>query len=509
MEELRAEVRRYRPVDVLARCRALSLALSNNRGAPLEIPVPAEIDKFGKARVIRVAPHVVALIARLSLMEGSRLAPGTLTDLRFMRILRIWSELYEPGMSGMTILLRAWDEQAGFQRNITHVIGRGLMWYRDIPRVLPDPEFDLPQAFEAEMGMTAEDFFGCSFLVFSLASDRAQHSYQFYTTIRLGVLTERAKELLAADVMKRFLSAASIDQAGFQDLARRWNPESGGLSQYDLNPLLERPLIYIDGSGYIAPNPDLLIWMMDEQPYWRLRTRYKGDSGDQPFGRFFGKHIFERYVGDLIADRMPRARALAEAETAYGPKKERKFGPDWLVVQDDIGIAIELVLATIPRAGEGDEEGALTSILERDVTPRVSGMPAKIEGVIAGRPDLELSAVRRWHRLVVTKSPLPWIGLTKPKYLDPLIDPSAMPYHVLSLEDFETLLAAEANYGVAQILALAEEPTSGADFRRLCSTLYAEQGKPFYYGRLNDIANEFFSQFLPPEEVAELDDGSP
>lgn len=308
IDELRAEVRRYRPADVLAQCRNLSLQLARRRGQPLEIQIPPQIDKFGQSRTIRVAPYSVALITRLSLMEGSWLAPGELNDLRFRRLLRIVSELDDPALTPQELLLRTWDEQAWYQRDITHTIGRGLIWYREIPKTLVAPEIDLPTAFEKHLGMSVDDFFGLAFLLFSIASSPNETPFQYFTTMRPRGLTKRATDLLGSDQVKAFLAASASTQAEFRKRAIAWNSETDGVGRYDMNPLVERPLISIDGSGHVAPIPDLLIWMVDEQPYWRLRDAYRGDGRKQPFAAFFGKQIFERYVGDLLADQPPHAR---------------------------------------------------------------------------------------------------------------------------------------------------------------------------------------------------------
>ena len=205
MEDLRREVRQFRPVDILVRCRSLSLALADHRGV-VELDIPPEIDQFSRQRRIRVAPYSVALIARLSLMEGSRLAIGNLDELRFKRLLRIVSELDDPSLSGWPLLLRTWDEQSWYQRDFKHAVGRGLTWYCLIPAALESPEIDLPHEFETHVGLSVDDFFATVFLVFAIGSSPDATPYQHLSTmLAASDLSDRGRELLASDRVSEFL----------------------------------------------------------------------------------------------------------------------------------------------------------------------------------------------------------------------------------------------------------------------------------------------------------------
>ena len=87
--------------------------------------------------------------------------------------------------------------------------------------------------------------------------------------------------------------------------------------------------------------------------------------------------------------------------------------------------------------------------------------------------------------------------MTKPRFIDPLVPTVANPYHVLSIEEFESLMAAESNYGVLALLDLAAQASDEyADFRSIFAAVYREQRKPFHYGRLKALQDGFFSQFI-------------
>jgi len=431
-------------------------------------------------------------------MEGSRLAIRELDELRFKRLLRIVSELVEPDLAPLPVLFRAWDEQSWYQRDVKHAIGRGLTWYKLIPATLQSPSLDVAEEFEKHIGLPVDDFFAVAFLIFSIASSAQQPPYHHLSTMTSSEsLSERARELLASERVKEFLASVQLDQAGFQESVKNRNPGSTGVERYAFNPLLERPLVSIEESGQIAPIPNLLIQLLDEQPYRRLRDAHRMEASGNAFATFFGKEIFEPYIGWLFSDRMPDADLLPEDQTQYEPDGGH-HGPDWIVRQGDVGIAVEALLAEIPRSALLEEElKDLEKIFEERIAARASRIPEKIRGVVERRPDLGLDSVRHWHRLIVTKAALPWIGITKPQLIDPHVDSAALPYHVLSIEELEALLAAEENYGVHNILTDAEAlPEGSADFRELFAQLYREQGSPFNYGSLATIQDEFFSQFV-------------
>ena len=489
LDQLRAEVRRYRPVEVLQLSRWLAMRLRDEPTHLYEFPIPREIDPAG--RVGRVALNAAALLARLSLVEGSSLAIESLDRHGALRLFGLIAGLYEPD-EPVTLLINTWDEQAWYQRDLGHAFGRGLMWYREIPRMLDDPKIDIPTAFEAHLGMSVDDFFGLAFLIYSIVSSPAQTPYQYLTTLRPGVLGQRVQDLVRPEALTKLVDAMSVDQDGYRRLAAAHNFVSSGTGRYDFDPLRVRPIINIKGSGQIVPIPDLLVWFVDEQPYRLLRAAFRGNGRSNPFADFFGKEIFERYVGLLAAEQMPTARVISERETEYGGGRS---GPDWIIVQGTVGIAIEVVIAEVSQTPRGGELAALNKVIADSIAPRASKVPEKIEGLLRSRPDLRLDAVERWYRLVVTKSPLPWPAYMKPKLVDPVVAEHAQPFHLLGIEEFESLLASESEYGVTNVLREAEQTEDSADFRTLLHRIYQRDNHPFYFGRLNALRDDLLQQF--------------
>ncbi|MEX1194368.1 MAG: hypothetical protein WED85_04835, partial [Dehalococcoidia bacterium] len=96
LDDLVTQIRDYRPSDVLTRVRTLSDAIKKADPPGLVIELPPELRYGGMEQSLLVAMYLPALIARLSLLVGHELAPGTLDETRFLRLLRIGCDLYDP-----------------------------------------------------------------------------------------------------------------------------------------------------------------------------------------------------------------------------------------------------------------------------------------------------------------------------------------------------------------------------------------------------------------------------
>lgn len=489
--QLRAEVRRYRPVEVLQLSRWLALRLRGEPSHTYEFPMPRDLHPAGGQG--RVGLYAAVLLARLTLVEGSNLAIERLDRRAATRLLALVAGLYEP-VEPDTFLVNTWDEQSWYQRDFRHAFGRGLMWYREIPRLLIEPAIDVPAEFERLFGMSVDDFFGLTFLVYSIVSSSEQTPYQYLATLRPGALGPRVQQVVQPTALTRLLRELSADQTEYRRLAVSRNLVTGGTGRYDFEPLRLRPIIDVRGSGQIVPIPDLLVWWVEEQPYWLLRSEFRRDGRSNRFADFFGKEIFERYIGLLAAEQMSNARVLSEGETRYA---DGRSGPDWIILQGDVGIAVEAVVAEVKQTDPGHELEALKAVIADRIVPRADKIPEKIEGLIASRPDLHLDTIARWHRLIVTKSTLPWLTYTKPKFVDPVVANRAKPFHLLGIEEFEALLASEAEYGVANLLREAEQAPDGQDLRTFLYRIHQREGRPLNFGRLASLQDGLFRQFGP------------
>lgn len=486
LNDLRREVEQYRPVDVLIRCRAFALAWSADRSQPLRIELPRQLDRFGRDRTLAIAPWALALISRLSLIGGSELAPGTLDDRGFLRILRISTELYDDELDARSLLLRTAEEQIWYQRSLRKALGRALWMYSLVPRQTTVPSFDFTAEFVSEFGLDPENFVAIAFLLYSILSATLETPYQFLMTMDTSQLNSRARAVLSPDNLRLFLDAASADPERYREAAAAHSPLSRGLGRYDLDPLLDFPIIELPGHGNIAPIPDALVWFAEHGPYWRLRAASRGADAVQPFGTFFGKHIFEPYVGELLADRFGADALLSEDDTQY----QDGAGPDWIVRLGDTALAIEVTVGTVRRGIEVDQ---LERFLDDRIGRRINALPEKIRKLSEARPELGLSDVRQWHRIVVTKEPLPWIPWIRGEFLDPKLAPGAAPYHLMDIEELEDLLAYEPNYGVAKLLADFESnPDPEQDIRSRLSEFFKTTGNRLVPGRLVELQDEFF-----------------
>lgn len=495
MDDLIREVRQYRPADVLIQCRKLSLELAG-RSEPLLMTVPSHLDRFGIERRIAVTLFYPALIVRISLLVGSRLGSGTLSDGRFLRILRIVSELYEPA-DGLVTLLQIFYEQGWYQKDIGRAIGRAIILYRDIPRELEYPRFDVEAEIQARLGLPVEDYFGIAFLLFALVFDPDKNPFFYPTIVRTARLNDRIQELLVPDKVRAFLKTASADQEQFRRIASEKSLVGTGLARYDYNPLFEAPLIEIDGSGFIAPVPDMLVWRIEDAPYWELRNHYRGVGAYNPFADFFGKEIFERYVGLQLMAAFPGSSVIPELRYP-GPLGEMA-GPDWVVILGEVGLAIECTVGSLSIAAmTGFDTALLESSLRDRYIRKINAIPQTIEDLGTRFSQYGIHKVKKWHRLLVYKEPLYTLPILREKYIDPAVSNNAKPYHLLSIEEFEDLVTLEASYGVARLLSEKEAAQNelNQSFREFLGNLGRQHGLNFANKLVKQAKDQFLSALV-------------
>lgn len=487
IDDLISQVRKYRPADVLTRVAQWSSRLDDyvrkHGNRPMPVELPRHLSSGGLLQRIVVAHYQLALIAKLSLMEGHALGPGQMTDDTFLRLLRMVAELYDPKskVDAQTLIFRTIYEQAPYQEQTWQAIPRALLMYIDANEEIAEPEFEIDLEFRSNFGLSIEEFLTLGVAFYSqLNADPV-----FYPLAGWHTDVQGMREVLTRENVVAFLRLVGADQRRFKEKCSE--VPSSGIEQgrYDFNPLFKYPLIDIGSGKYVAPLLYLLTWRLYHGPFHELADIYRGEGRDNPFRRFFGR-VFHEYVGLLLRDAMPGCDIAPEAG-APDP------GPvDWLVRIGSAALAVECRAADLKLETKSSGDPArVEAELERVAIDTIARLPAKIGFLQEHASAYGLNGVDTWHSLLVVKEPLLPVPLTRALIDSKLEKPFA--YHLLSIADFEQLVALHEIVGVENILAekAHDHGEISKDFRTF---LYERQGKYGY--RRNPLLDRTFDTYF-------------
>lgn len=483
LDELIAEVRQYRPPDVLSSVRDWSEKfedhLKDQGNRPMFVKLPRHISHGGLDQQIAVTHHFLAMIAKLSLLNGHPLAPGTLTGDRFLRVLRMAAELYDPVDMGNPekMFFREISKQAPYQDDVWSPISRALLLYRDAAARATNRAFDIDAEFLAHIGLDVKTFVTLGFLLFAqFTSERA-----FYPLGGWHATAESVRELgiLTRDNIEALLRVVAADQQRFKDESIRCAASGSGNDQYDWNVLFKYPAIDIGGGNHMLPIGRLLVYRVEDAPFYELADLHQREGVENRFRTFFGE-VFQEYVGLLLDDAFP---SQARPESGTPPV-------DWLLRLGDDALLIECRMSefTIDTKSTGDFSH-IENDLERIARDTIAKLPVKKDFLELHAADFGLDGVRNWHYLVVVRKPLHPVTQVR-GWIDRLLA-SPVPYHLLSIDDLEQLLALKED-GVEKVLADKESPAEiSKDFRS-----FFHERKSQYRFRRNPLLQRTFDEYF-------------
>lgn len=488
MEDLKDELRQFELKEVLLHCYEWACKLDPY--APTPVYISSHIDRRGLAHTINVGIYSIALIARLSLIICSHQVPKRLTSNSFLRLLSTVCDLYEPVSDSMQFLIQTAYEQFWYQNPIDRVIPRALLMYQDACRRIINPKFDIPEEFRSRFGVSIMDFVALSFIFFATTRE-AGHSI---VKLPIHIKSDKGSKTVKPEIADAFLEFNSADQDKFKDTARKHSLSGIGDGRYDFNPFFKFPLIDLGSNQFIAPLPDMIIWQIKNGPYFELRDIHQSDDPRKnPFSSFFG-YVFQEYVGLLLEDTFAKEYILPEI--TYG--KPQKRGPDWIIRLGDVGIAIECTNSdlTLPTKILPKRQ-VIYSEFKRKYVDKIRKLLGKIEALT--KPDSpyfdRLNGVSRWHYLLIYREPLYLNEIFRRKIYDTV---RGMPtlYHIMDIEEFESLLALNTRYGIDRVLHEKElSPNQAAeDFRPFLSSLSQRTGIELRNVTLQETSDSFFSK---------------
>jgi hypothetical protein len=287
----------------------------------------------------------------------------------------------------------------------------------------------------------------------------------------LGIFLEQSKIERRPDIqipgltqehIDRFLAFTSLGQRQLAVRLRSEHALDEGFF-YRYSSLREFPLVQISHQGrdeVLCPIPTLLFWRITTGLYYTLK--------DMPgFPNAFGGS-FQRYVGEVLHQRITNPRMTVLSDVEYHDRRHRKDTVDWIIQQgDESALFIEckaMRLTWASKAGVAD-----LSALENDIRKLASAVVQVYKTIRDYRaglyPNLHFVAARQIYPVVVTLEDWYFFGREMPFRLDEAIRteiemtglPAAwleeMPYCVMSVDEFEKAAGVLNSVGIQALIA--------------------------------------------------------
>ncbi|MDO8588685.1 MAG: hypothetical protein Q7T82_16780 [Armatimonadota bacterium] len=309
-----------------------------------------------------------------------------------MALANNWNNVEDPFLgSGIMTLIRVAYEQFPYQDQLVDLIPRYLMILTETkPHT---PALDVPGVFHSKTGLGIEEFMkiGLAFYSGSLVSP------SFARGFLEGTKVEKLKPLLAPEKIDAFLRVAAADFPTFRDLCLREEKEAPEAGKWTFNSLVSRPVVILPDGRFCVPIPRLLVHRITKGIYYDMVEALDTDA-HHPFTDWFG-HAFEEYGGIVLQTALGESNVYPEP--AYGSPE--KHGPDWTVLGQDIGLAMEFRSSRLPKmVRTTTQRDEVMNSVRRGLAQTVRRLPAKIRDILDGRAGLSASGVTELVPAVVT-----------------------------------------------------------------------------------------------------------
>lgn len=422
---------------------------------------------------VAVLHHALAYVAMVAIEVADDETPRIPEIADVVRAAKLFNGLWEPSIRGDRVfefLVRMGYEQFTFF-DLQHTLARTWLLYRDLWLQVPGAAvIDIEAAIRAVTGLDLR-------ALIVLALMHSGRAIQGYTTSTLGESAASALEGLGASVAaeERFLRWASAGYQEFRDFASR-RPADRGYERYRPNPLLRWPLlrpdVAPDGSStpvYLAPVPLMVVRRVTEGLHHDLSQHLDRGGGDNPYRHAYGL-VLQAYVGHLLRASHGDERVLPEWD--YGPKGRTVATPDWLVLEGDRLVVIEVKesVVTLDTKSTGARDA-----MARDLKKTLSRAAGQ---VLHFRQDLRnqtvglerLRHVQHVELMIVAGDRVPFANWV---FKEALGLPGAMDIHICSIEEFELLQKRCWCDGMSDLLEAKrhDKRSIEQDFREFCFEL--------------------------------------
>lgn len=316
----------------------------------------------------------------------------------------------------------------------------------------------------------------------------------------------KRKEILNADAQQKALAWLSASYSEIREAARKHSqkhvPPDERYDRYRFNPLLERPIIRpeiqpdpANGPVYMLPCPRLLYYRVTSGLYHDLLNHHMGEGVQNPFKEAFG-HVFQEYVGVLLREALGTDSVLPEWQ--YGSAKQARDTPDWIVLDGDRAVVIEVKQSGhfLPSKMWGHLDD-LRAELKRTAGRAAGQLHAFQQALDGSAPGLErLQDVASIERVLVTYDFLSWGNWIIRQEAQSVagVGPD-FHFHVAHIDEFERLLGACSDRSLFDLLhqkRTGEDDQDIMDFREWTHDNIGENvSNPFLEAKVKAMMGEW------------------
>jgi hypothetical protein len=414
--------------------------------------------------------HAFPYLALLAIEASNDHRRGTLTTKsELKKLLQTYNALEEPDLgrfaednqAALSFVLRS-GGRLEFQRELRHALPRIVLLLRDIwPRVEKakaiSPTLDLQRLTGLDLDRLL--FFGWVFA----GKGQAGVFEPYPESDALPMLP-----LFSREGQENFLRWASADYQTIRAMgaeARAGLPNES-FDPYRFNPFTVYPLVRPEArkGSYCLPCQLLLFDRVHRGLYHVLADHHRGAQAKvNPFRSAFG-FVFQEYIGELLRTALGARRV--QAERRYLAGKEEVDSVDWIVVEGDVGVLIEVKQSalSLPAKSIGDMAAAEAD-LKKTVVKAVRQLGRTEAAIRQRRPGMEdLGGVRDFERLIVTYDTIHFGNSFMRELVAGELGPDAPHAHLCGVEEFEYLLARSSGEGLHAILRRKRLDPNGNTF---------------------------------------------
>ena len=491
------EVQQYDPVEAVLKCAAISRYMDKNNETLHHEPFTNTVGGQPRTRYALVTHHGLAAVARLAIRSHPWARRKAVSAKDVMALANNWNNVEDPFLgSGIMTLVRIAYEQFPYQEQLDDLIPRYLIIFTETNPT--DPPLDIPGAFGSSTGLSIQEFMMIGLAFYSGALHYASFTRGFLEETKV----ERLKPFLTPEKIDAFLRTAAADFQTFRDLCLKEEKQAPGAGKWVFNPLISRPVVILPDGRFCVPIPRLLIHRITRGIYYDLLDAF-ATSGHNPFSDWFG-HAFEEYGGIIL--RMALDPSTVYPEPGYGSPV--RHGPDWTVLVQKIGLAMEFRSSRLPKmvrtTTERDEVINRVRTRLAETTGRLAG---KIQEILDGSAGLPASGISEIVPAIVT--PEPWYpealttDLIRAELGKEGVD--AGRFQLMSIGDLEWLLTWAQHEHPAVVLQdkLSDHTLHDMSVSQYLRKRAEEHGLSFPPRLLKDKAEAFFGEITGPDDGSE------
>jgi len=418
--------------------------------------IGAKLLKRDDPKILSLCPQVInewqlAFIAKALILNSNDYKSKSLDIKGLLKCANIYNNLGDKFLkvsredddkfqkAGQSFLIRTAYQQFYLQRKINYLIPRALFLFEEIPSKISDPNFEVDKEIKDIYNLSVKEVIMIGFTIFATT----KRGY-FYPDYLINFNDKDLKKFITKETLGNLIDRLSADYPKLREAFNYYKGEEE-LDPFGFNALRMYPIVKTEVAGLVVPVPRFLLERITTGLYYSLMDKYKNYSSNI-FMEFFGKEIFERYVG-LLLEQEYKINKLLFKEWSYRKGRNECLTSDWIVVKDNKAILIECKTSGISMEAKSYAElEKIKDDLKLRVVKAIEQMVSLVNDVKRKCKDLErLYSIKKFYYVIVTydKIYLSSSFIIKDMIKKELIQKGIKKipkYEVLSIDELEDLI---------------------------------------------------------------------